>query len=140
MDGALALPKCRGEDLLEKAHLYSSQFEAASSVLREMLRSSYPTSKDISLTAMRSAFDVAVLRPSLAVGGELLPVSLSLDLAELGLLAVALRLHERRGGVFADQKIQVTVVGHAIAMVRRLDNAADLSTRNIPLSSASDHI
>ena len=66
MDGALALPKCRGEDLLEKAHLYSSQFEVASSVLREMLRSSYPTSKDISLTAMRSAFDVAVLRPSLA--------------------------------------------------------------------------
>ena len=46
--------------------MYSSQFEAASSVIREMLRSSYPTSKEISLCSMRSAFNVAILRPSLA--------------------------------------------------------------------------
>ena len=65
VDGAVTLRKCSSENLLEKAHLYSSQFEAASSVLREMLRSSYPTSKEISLSALRSAFNVAILKPSL---------------------------------------------------------------------------
>ena len=62
----MSLPECPGDNLLEKAHLYSSQFEAASSVLREMLRSSYPASKEISLSTVRSALDVAITRPSLS--------------------------------------------------------------------------